>query len=309
MAMNIEGLFVDLPKEQQIILRAQIERFIKLKGLPRKPVQIDDIVRFPEGTIIHGTRVNKENLESIANSGILTGQAFGIEEDGETYYCADFHRVNHDMSLANYNDQFPYTDGRCPFGKRGKYTLAFVIHPDKNLEELISYDCYRENTEQSDKTKGFVNTKGLPVKDTSLASSVLFGIPSNFINGIIVGDDNINEDIIMFLIEKFPGVYITRNTGELIYQNGENMDIVRERIKSIQRQIKLEEAQHQIAQRDNRIDMINSEQQKLWNAIATLPVEQIAQVYEQLGWQGDYLEFARRLKEQHTPNNSTSAKI
>ena len=48
---------------------------------------------------------------------------------------------------------------------------------------------------------------------------------------------------------------------------------------------------------------------KLWSAIATLPVEQIAQVYEQLGWQGDCMEFARRLKEQHTPNNSTSAKL
>ena len=309
MAMNIEQLFEGLPIEKQRELRAQIDRFIKLKGIPRKTVTIEDVIKLPEGTLIHGTRVDEETLSSIAESGIITGQAFGIAEDGETYYCADFHRVNHDMSLANYNDQFPYNDGRCPFGKRGKYTLAFVLYPDENLDEIASYDCYRDGTKSSATTKEFVNMKALPVKDTSLASGVLFGIPSNFINGIILGDNFINEKIVKFLIEKFPGVFITRNSGEIIYKHGDNLEIVSERIKSIQRQIKLEEAEYQIGQRDNRLDMQKKETDKLWAAIATLPEEQIAAVYEQLGWQGDYMEFARRLKEQHTPNNSTSAKL
>lgn len=300
MAMNIEGLFEGLPIEKQKVLREQIDRFIKLKGFPRKPVTIEDIIRLPEGTLIHGTPVNEESLSSIAESGIITGQAFGIAEDGETFYCADFHRVKHTMSLANYNDQFPYNDGRCPFGKRGKYTLAFILYPDKELDELTSYDCYRDSTKESDTTKSFVNTKGLPVKDTSLASSVLFGIPSNFISGIVLGDAHIKLDVVKFLIEKFPGVFITRNTGEIIYKHGDTLEIVEERIKSIQRQIKLEEAEHQIKQKENRIDMQNNESQKMWAAIATLPVEEIAKVYEQLGWQGDCMEFARRLKEQHS---------
>lgn len=309
MAMNIEQLFEGLPIEKQRELRAQIDRFIKLKGTPRKVAEVGDVIRLPKGTLIHGTSVDEEKLASIAESGIITGQAFGIAEDGETFYCADFHRVNHDMSLANYNDQFPYSDGRCPFGRRGKYTLAFILYPDSNLDEIASYDCYREGTKASDTTKDFVNMKGLPVKDTSLAASILFGVPSNFINGIILGDAFINEKTVKFLIDKFPGVFITRNNGEIIYKHGDTLEIVTTRIKSIERQIKLEETERKIEQRDNQIDMQKRDSDKLWSAIATLPVEQIAQVYEQLGWQGDYMEFARRLKEQHTPNNSTSAKL
>lgn len=300
MAMNIEGLFEGISPEQQKALRAQIDRFIKLRSLPKKDVEIGDYVRLPEGTLIHGTPVNEETLSSIAESGIITGQAFGIMEDGETFHCADFHRVNHDMSLANYNDQFPYVDGRCPFGKKGKFTLAFVIYPDENLKELTSYDCYREGTKESDTTKDFVNMNGLPVDDTSLASGILFGIPSNFINGIIIGDNNLNEEVVKFIIEKFPGSFITRNSGEIIYKNGDNMELVSARIKSIQRQIELEKSQETIEQRDRSIDMQKADSDKLWSAIATLPVEQIAQIYEQIGYQGDHMMFAERLKEQHT---------
>ena len=307
MAMNIEGLFEGISPEQQKALRAQIDRFIKLRSLPRKDVEVGDYVRLPEGTLIHGTPVNEESLASIAEYGIITGQAFGIMEDGETFHCADFHRVNHDMSLANYNDQFPYNDGRCPFGRKGKFTLAFVLYPDENMKEIASYDCYREDTKESETTKDFVNMEGLPVDDTSLASGILFGIPSNFINGIIIGDNNIKEDVIKFLIEKFPGAFITRNSGEIIYKNGDSMELVSARIKSIQRQIDLEKAEDTIEQKDRSINMQKADNDKLWAAIATLPVEQIAQVYEQIGYQGDYMKFAERLKQEH--NQSTGMKM
>ena len=305
MAMNIEKLFEGLPINKQRILRNQIDRFIKQRGLPRKIAETGDTITLPKGTLIHGTRVKEENLTSIAESGIITGQAFGIEEDGETFYCADFHRVKDDITLADYNEQFPYNDGRCPFGRKGKYTLAFIIFPDKNLDEIVSYDCYREGTKESDTTKSFVNTKGLPVKDTSLAASILFGVPSNFINGIVLGDNYINEEIVKFLIEQFPGVFITRNNGEIIYKYGDNLDIVITRIKSIQRQIKLEETERQISQKESSINSQKQEIEKLWEAIATLPEEQIAQIYEQLGWQGDYMKFAHHLKEEH----GTSSKL
>ena len=39
------------------------------------------------------------------------------------------------------------------------------------------------------------------------------------------------------------------------------------------------------------------EKSKLWESIRELPLEEIAKIYELIGWQGDYLEFARRLKE------------
>ena len=307
MALNIEGLFEGLSVEQQKALRAQIDRFIVQKKLPRKIVEVGDQIRLPEGTLIHGTGVNEDSLASIAESGIITGQAFGIMEDGETFHCADFHRVKYDMSLANYNDQFPYNDGRCPFGRRGKFTLAFVLYPDENLKEIVAYDCYKDGTKESDTTKDFVNMNGLPVEDTALASSILFGVPSNFINGIILGDNNIKLDVVKFLIEKFPGVFISRNNGELIYKHGDNLELVSTRIKSIQRQIELENAQSTIEQKDKSISMQKADADKLWAAISTLSVEQIAQIYEQIGYQGNYMAFAERLKEQHS--NGTGMKV
>lgn len=45
MAMNIEQLFKGLPNEKQRELRAQIDRFIKLKGIPRKTVTIEDVIK------------------------------------------------------------------------------------------------------------------------------------------------------------------------------------------------------------------------------------------------------------------------
>ena len=299
MAMNIEGLFEGLPVEQQKILREQIERFIKLKETPRKPVEVGDVIKLPVGTLIHGTAVNEETLSSIAESGILTGQAFGIAEDGETYHCADFHRVKHEMSIANYNYQFPYRDGRCPFGRNGRFSLGLVLFPDEKLEELTSYDCYREKTKASDDTKSFVNMKGLPNKDPEMLSSILFGVPSNFISGVIIGDNNIKLEVVKFIIEKFPGVFITRNNGEIIYKHGDDLELVAARIKSIQRQIELENAQAEIEQRDRHLSLQAEDAKKLWAAIATLPVEQIAQVYEQIGYQGDYMKFAERLKQEH----------
>lgn len=300
MAMNIEGLFEGISTEQAKALRAQIDRFIKLRSLPRKEVEVGEFIRLPEGTLIHGTPFDQDSLASIAEYGIITGQAFGIAEDGETYHCADFHRVKKDMALANYNDQFPYIDGRCPFGRKGKFTLAFVLYPDKDMDELIAYDCYREDTKESETTKDFVNTAGLPVDDKSLASGILFGIPSNFINGIILGDNNLNEEAVQYLINTFPGRFITRNTGEIIYKNGDSMELVSARIKSIQRQIELEKSKDIIEQRERSISMQKADSDKLWSAIATLPLEQIAQIYEQIGYQGDYMMFAERLKQEHS---------
>ena len=299
MGINLEQLYERLQPDEIKILKDQIARFQNCSTMPRKDVKIDEEIILPEGTLIHGTPANKDTLSSIASSGIITGQAFGIEEDGETFYCADFHRTNKDISLKDYNEKFPYVDGRCPFGKRGKFTLAFAIYPDKNLEELIAYDCYKKDTKESDITKSFVNVHGLPVDDGSIVSSILFGIPSNFISGIIIGDNSINEDMVSFLIEQYPGVFITRNNGELIYQNNDNFDLVSTRIKSINRQIELEEKNKTLEDTNTRNDMQKQEIDKLWKAISTLPVEAITQIYDRLGYQGDHIQQAERLKKQH----------
>lgn len=299
MAMNLEQLFERLNPEEIKILKEQIARFQNCSTMPRQDIKIDKEIILPEGTLIHGTPVNKDTLSSIANTGIITGQAFGIEEDGETFYCADFHRTNKDISLKDYNENFTYIDARCPFGRRGKFTLAFVIYPNENIKKLIAYDCYKNSTEESDITKKFVNTKALPIEDGSIVSSILFGIPSNFISGIILGDNSINEDMVSFLIEQYPGVFITRNNGELIYQKDDSKELVSTRIKSINRQIELEEKNKTIEDTNKRNAMQKQEIDKLWKAISTLPVEVITQIYDSLGYQGDHIQQAERLKKQY----------
>ena len=81
------------------------------------------------------------------------------------------------------------------------------MYPDVDVKELIAYDCYRSDSKESDILREFVNVNGLPLVDTSLGFSILFGVPSNFIIGIVVGDKSINIDMISFLIDKFLGGY------------------------------------------------------------------------------------------------------
>lgn len=141
--MNIEGLFENLMPEQAKILREQIDRFKMYKNTGRKTIDIDKEIILPVGTLIHGTGCVVQNLKSISETGIITGQAFGIPEDGETFYCADFHRISETQSLRDYNDSFSYIDGRCPFGLKGKKQVAFVIYPNQELKDIANFDCYR----------------------------------------------------------------------------------------------------------------------------------------------------------------------
>ena len=263
------NFFEGLNIEQLEILKEQMNRFEKLKNQERKKVDIEDKIVLPEGSLIHGAPFVKDVISSISKTGIITGQYFGIPEDGETYYCADFHRVDKETTLEDYNSSFKYVDGRCPFGKKGKGTLAFIILPDERLDEITSYDCYKEGTEESKKTQSFVNMKGLPLEDKSKASSILYGIPSCFINGIILADNMISKEIWNLRVDAIVQTVLYENEKE---------------------KVKAEKNENQ-----NKNNQINN----LWAAISTLPVEEIAKVYEAMGWQGDYIKYAERLKEQY----------
>ena len=295
----MKDFYDGLDKEQILILKDQISRFKKFKGKPRKQIIPKATPILPEGTLIHGTGFNKKVLENIAKTGIITGQYFGIEEDGETFFCADFHRINKDMTLEEYNKSFKYVDGRCPFGTRGKNTIAFILHPNEEMNEISKYDCYRDNTKESNETKSFVNEAGIPIEDKSTASSILFGVPSNFINGIVIGDNLINEENINLLKELFPNCYLVRNNGNIIYKQNDTEETTHFRINSILKDIELENKQKQIDQLNYTINKKEDDEEKLWKAIATLGLDQIAKVYEELHWQGDYLEFAKKLKEKY----------
>lgn len=214
-----------LTETQVQLLVDQINRFIALQAKERKKTSPildgEGKIFLREGTLIHGiSRFSVSTIDSISKTGILTGQAIGIAEDGETYYCADFHRVPKDESLSEFNDTFTYIDGRNPFGngKRGGYTIAFIIEPSEEIAEITSYDCYREGTLASDITKSFVNLRGLPIEDKSTAASILYGVPRQAFSGIVLGDDLfMQKEVLELIIKTFPECYVATIHGDIIY--------------------------------------------------------------------------------------------
>ena len=212
-----------ISQQQTEVLIAQINRFnaLREKGINNGfSVNEQGKIILPEGTLIHGiSNPNPDQMEGIAKTGILTGQAVGVGEDGETFYCADFFRVQQTMIMDEYESQFKDYMGYTPFDK-GSRSIAFVIPPNRELDELLSYDCYREGTQESQITRTFVNEQGLPRKgeETATVGSILYGVPSNGVSGIVIGDKLLeSQEVVDFAIRLFPGCYIASKKGDVIY--------------------------------------------------------------------------------------------
>ena len=296
---------LELDSHRKNILIDQINRFNYLseKKIKNKGLIFDSSgkVLFPFGTIIHGTRnCDPEKIVNISKTGILTGQAIGVSEGAETYYCADFHRLPRDMTVEDFNLWFPYKDGRCPFGTLGKNSLAFVIHPDEELEELLSYDCYRVGTENGDLTRTFINF--LPLSG-NVASSILYGVPSSAISGVVMGDNLLKKrEVVEFVSGLFPQSYVISKRGNIIYDPrcvtmdpDEVMELRRQNYLNI---LKIEELEMQLGYKIGDIDYAKNQYDKLLNAvISTCGVDVTADVLLASGWQGTKESTVRHVEE------------
>ena len=290
----------DLTDEQRKIFIEQINRFNMLSriyvGINFLDI-LDGKIAFREGTLIHGiSGYDEEKLDNISKTGILTGQAVGISEDGETYYCADFHRIDKDMTVEEYCNNFKINDGRCPFGEIKadiSKSVAFVVVPNERCRELLSYDCYRTDTRESDITRSFVNLNGLPRKgsETDKVSSILYGVPHNFINGIVVGGkvlDDMNK--IKFLIDRFPNCYIMTGFGELIYDPSKDSVYELEIVDLRREKCSLARDRRKLAREINRLDANNNMLRANYDLLMSemfknCNPEDIVQVLIGIGWQ------------------------
>ena len=298
-----------LSHSQKEILFKQIQRFNNCIKLERRVVVPGEKVILPKGTRIHGTPYNEKIINSISKGGIITGQFFDIPEDNETFFCADFHKVPDDMTLDEYAENFTYRDGRCPFRKNlGKETIGLILFPDERSDEITKYDCFEKDTVEGKITRDFVNESGLPIDDKEMVSGILFGIPSSFITGIAMGDLTITIENVKRIISLFPGAFITRASGEIIYRDGDSMELLEERVKSVQRECKVEELENEKKELENKLEDEVDEKEELWDAIAKLSIESIAEIYKELGWQGeeeDFIRFAKDLKSSRGDTNKT----
>lgn len=303
----VEG---ELSNEQIRIFLEQIDRFDKLNesysNVCSPSLDKDGSVMFKRGTLIHGISAYREDkIDSISKTGILTGQAVGISEDGETYYCADFHRVKEDVKVLDYSMNFKYNDGRCPFGKTradNSYSVAFVLTPNETNRKLLAYDCYREGTLESDITKSFINT--MPLDDRELGSSILYGVPVSCLEGIVVGGRLLGDkDKIDYLIEKFPNCYLMSSYGEVIYNpsrgdklGDELVDLRREKA-SLEREKRL--LAKEVSSLETNLNNVKESYDNLWyQMFYHCNSEDVANVLIALGWQGrinsEYVEGMKK---------------
>lgn len=234
-----------LNEEQFDLFKQQYQKYLEIGNdseINNSGYAIDDsgLLLLEEGTLLHGTEYNEENLISISQNGILACEFLGMAEDAETFYCADFYRVPKTQTMSEYSafcmereihsgvsfqrierSRLPITpkmEGHALLGSPG---IAFIVNNTSQLQPLLQYDAYRENGENSKKVREIVNWEA--VKDNARfakerLSAVLVGIPSNALSGILIGD-RIKEDTekIEFLKEQFPSCYITTIDGKILY--------------------------------------------------------------------------------------------
>lgn len=297
----------ELTEEQISVFVEQINRFNELNttysNVCRPKLNSNGEIMFSKGTLIHGIGwFNTDKINGISKSGILTGQALGIPEEAETYYCADFWRVQEDISVEEYNINYTQNDGKCPFGGWGVNSVGFVVVPTEENKELLSYDCYREGTEESEITKSFVFNTPF---DNETSSSILYGVPASCIEGIVVGENILcDKTKIDFIIESLPNCYIVSAYGELIY-NPYNKETKDDEIVDLRREKAALERNNrhstkQVESYKSKIDQLNAKYNVLWEQmLINCDTQTIAQILGNLGGNfslGDILETATEMK-------------
>lgn len=241
---------------KQIVLD-QIDRFYKANNItsPKNTYKVGDNVFLKKGTLLHGTYKNLEGLTEIVKKGLISSwfidgrlskypSSVGVWNLQNDYYLKDY--INfYSGGTIMYCGVFDKLANK-------EVSKTAVIPYDKmtNINEISQkYDCHMWLMEQTkearfmpslnqdkvqigiifnaDLVKDFVNPnyyekfiKDRAKKDdffTNRESAVLFGIPSNLIEGILVGrtyekDQNVLNEIKRLL----PNCYICNLEGKFI---------------------------------------------------------------------------------------------
>lgn len=199
-----------LSTEAKDLIRHQLDAYLELSSGPKVPSRLAELAadsELPRGLLVHGTKYDTNRLTSIKLHGVVSGQFFGISEEHETHFCADFFRVPEDMSVAAY---VAYIQKPDYFGvvkrKKGESSflpipathshtdrrMAFLIDPTApGLDRLTLFDAYARDA--GDVMGEFTTLPKDRSKDTTAA--ILIGIPSQFIGGMILSTDLSDAEI------------------------------------------------------------------------------------------------------------------
>ncbi len=194
----------------------------------------------PQGALIHGTgaTLNKtkflteEQLNSMSKHGIIAPEFLGsYEKFDETYYCADFFKVEDEQTLHEYSkthreivkDNTKQIAPECNYLPilSPKDRIAFIILPNKNehFQKLLEFDIYKNNTNHKFMESIIGNISYIYNFELSTRlSSILVGLPPNVISGIWISKNLIKPDILQNLHQKFQDCFIVDNLGKLIVE-------------------------------------------------------------------------------------------
>ena len=204
----------------------------------------DENFNIPENTLIHGTMFDEDTLLSIKENGILSSDFIGLEEvHEETFYHADFFRVDKNLTLFQYflemngcrdwngcnfspikpfgtshsKNYIDVSNCRLPFlwDNKSKHNVAFLINGNNDdLKKFQKYDFYRG----SPVCDSLVNKKATNCFYGPQMSAIFFGVPSSLFSAIVVGSSvELEEKKLNFLKNTFSNLPILSSGGELIY--------------------------------------------------------------------------------------------
>lgn len=233
------------------------QRYERLKNTSNKGFEAHNgELMLKKGTLIHGTKFDKEKLSSIAKKGLICKKASGFINYGSNDRFSNgvnFYRVPKDYSMKQYVEFYsnrrktsngkyvPITseeeirreDGTFSLLGRGlkrieynllpqdrvsdKDGIAFIINSSPEIERIMDDDPYRNgNKEIFDDYNGFDDIYS---KMKNRIGNIIYGIPPSQLSGILISKGfEENKEQIEFLKKIFPDLYISTIEGELIYE-------------------------------------------------------------------------------------------
>jgi len=159
-----------------------------------------------EGTLVYGTDFSLETMQSIAKQGILSGRLLEMDGDGEGRPCVDFFRVPKNLSVRDYmewcgeldnpslsktkqrmeSEQLPHKESPYLWRYNGNAVAFFCNTQNAEMDKLLKTDISGQKRE--DVSKSETSLLDAPLQERKGVVSVLGGVPSNFISGIVLPD-------------------------------------------------------------------------------------------------------------------------
>ena len=233
------------PNSKQIMIN-QINNFFNSLNftLPPHNYKMNDKVYLKKGTLLHGTYKNLDGLKEIVKNGLISSwfidgrlskypNSVGLWNLKQDYYLKDyinFYSGGTIMYCGIFNNDTPNKTKVIPYSKmKNINVIASSINCHMWVLEQTKEARFMPSLTQNNVQIGIIfNSDNQYIKEllkgdikddffTDRESAIIFGIPSNFIEGILVGK-NYEQDI--KILEKIkqllPNAYICNLKGKII---------------------------------------------------------------------------------------------